>query len=174
MRISSISFIVNFLFITSLLVPCIYSENTIKKKVTEAVNAVNEKLNKNDNKKKTLILAGVTTAAIAVISALIGGAYFIKEKRKPQWKDPAVVTDVYDVLMDTLDDGVLHTKRGYYSGKTITDSLPSDKTLRQYILRNIRHSGLELTSSEKNEILSMIPYIKFNIRKLVYGFADVE
>ncbi|SBS82217.1 early transcribed membrane protein [Plasmodium ovale] len=174
MRASIFFYIVNILLLLNLMRPFVRTDNIVQEKVKKAINAVNEKFDKYDKKKKKLMLAGAAAVGVALVTTLLGGAYFIKERRTPKWDDPMVVADVFDVLLDTIDDGVIYAKKSYYAGKGISKSIPSKKVLEKYILKNIRHQRLDMTNEEKKEILSMIPYIQFNIRKLCYNFADMD
>ncbi|GAB65099.1 early transcribed membrane protein [Plasmodium cynomolgi strain B] len=165
MRISCIFLLINILVIINLLAPCMCSENVVKKKVLDAFNAINEKLNNSDKKKKNAILAGSAATAVALISTLIGGAYLLKPKHKNELDDPETVAFVVNLLLDTADGGVVQSQKGYIMGKNITKTFPSEKELQEYIEKNMKDSDSDKGSSEKKNLLNSIVHINVNIKQ---------
>ncbi|EUD64317.1 hypothetical protein C922_05309 [Plasmodium inui San Antonio 1] len=165
MRISCIFLLINFLFIINLLAPCMCSENVVKKKVLEAYNSIKQKLNSYDKKKKNAIVAGATTTAVALISALIGGVYFLKHKHKKELEDPATVAFVFNLLVDTADGGVIQSQKAYIMGKEITKTFPSEQALREYIVKNMKDSSSDKTGSDKEDLLNSIMQINVNVKQ---------
>ncbi|SBS93222.1 early transcribed membrane protein [Plasmodium malariae] len=174
MRVSAIFYFVNILFLVSLIVPCMCTENVMQKKVKSAFNSLNNKLRNYDDKKKKIMLAAAAGVLITIMSAVVGGIFYRTQSSKDRWDNPDLVDDVHNLVLEAIEYGILFTHKNYYGGKDIDKSFPSEKDIKKYLLKNLKSDNLDLTFSQKQDLIRMIPYIELNIRKACYNYENTK
>ncbi|EWC77023.1 hypothetical protein C923_02357 [Plasmodium falciparum UGT5.1] len=156
---------VNFLFVLNLFSPCTCKKDYGKEWVKDKLSLVNLKLEKYDKKKKFALISGAAIGALALIT-LIGGIYMTKGRKSSIWHNSEINDTLYDIVLETVNQGNTDVKLAFQRGVKLDDAVPSEATFKKYLKQNIKDRNLNLTWQQERELYRMLPYIRFNVERL--------